>query len=149
MTVVEPTLVAYLANVPAVTNLIGGPNGHVRLYPNVAPQKNDETGYGQFPHVVYYRVSTARTRTYKGVAGTQPAVVFKACAEDYPTAKAVALAVGEALEGYVGNVPGCGLVKVQGTFLDEESDGYEEPEFADQAGVHTVELTVRVYYSGK
>lgn len=136
MTAVEPALVALLVNDPGTIAVVAN-----RLYPNVAPEG------ACFPHAVYYRVSTGRRRGYKGTVATIPSVQFDCYALDYPSAKAAALAIGQCLEGFVGNVPG-GLLRVQGTWVDEESDDYERPEHADEAGVHKCSLTVRVWFSG-
>lgn len=141
MIAIEPILVAFLANCPPVVQLIGDERG-VRLFPNVAPQG------ASYPRATYYRVSTQRRRHYKGTVGVKPTVEFDCWALDYPSAKAVALAIGGSLNDFIGNVPG-GRVRVQGTFLDDERDDYEPPENGGEAGVHKVALTVIVGYCGR
>jgi hypothetical protein len=139
MIAVEPALVAALVNNPDVVAAVGN-----RLYPNVAPEG------AAFPHVTYYRAGTTRTRTYTGTAGTKPVVQFDCWAQTYPEAKAVALAIAGALNDKVINVNarGIGLLRILGSWVEDEEDAYEAPELAEEAGVHKCGLSVRFAYSG-
>jgi hypothetical protein len=141
----EQALCDYLLGLPAVAKLVGS-----RVSPNTVPQSQPGQALDPslYPHVVFYRSATERKRGYKGVAGTKATINYTCFALDYPTVKDVAEVVAEALEGYLGQPQGA-PTPIQGLFIDDEFDGYDPPEFADQAGVHRVELVAEVSYSGK
>jgi hypothetical protein len=139
---IEPVLVAFLLDRDDVTELIGD-----RLYPQVAPQQDKDTGVGAFPHVTFYRVSTERVQTLEGTASSAPRVQFDCWSKDYPTAKRVGLAIGAALNAFKGSEP-ARAIRVQRTIVEDEQDEYEQPRQGDEAGIHRVSLTVKVYYSG-
>lgn len=109
---IESALVTLLESASAVTALVG-----MRIYPAVIPQ-----GVAQ-PSLAYWRVSTARQQLFDGPHSTAaPRYQIDAQAADYTTARQLAEAVREALNGYRGTLGG---EVVHHITLQNEQDIYD------------------------
>lgn len=126
---IESAIRQYLIAQPAVNNLIAG-----RLYPMVLPQPPT------LPAATYQRVSRSAVRDLTGVAYWVSRFQFSCWAERYADAKAVAQAIREALEDYVGTM---------GTFKILDSTTVNEIDLSQpDTGLYHVPVDVLVTHKG-
>lgn len=133
MPLLEPAIVYLLQASHCVASQVGS-----AIYPNKAPR---DSGY---PYIVYHRQGTEHVLAMDGPHGTGNVTLELECsATTYEQAKAIADSI-VALDGFAGRIYGA-LVRIQGVFLEDESDEYTPPAHADDTGVHTVNLTLNVW----
>jgi Protein of unknown function (DUF3168) len=117
MAAIEEALFAILAADGTVKGLLANPDGSVRIYPELMPE---ETPY---PALSYFRVSGARFPAYDGsILLAHPRFQFDVWANDSLSARQVAGAVRQALQGYKGTAAG---VVIAGAFIRDEHSAYE------------------------
>lgn len=109
MSLVEEALVARLAAVTAVTDLVGA-----RIYPLRAPEGVTP------PFLVYQRIAATRETAFGANPGIARArIQLTAWGPTYASAKAVATAVRQALERFRGTVLGVEFLDV---FVETDAD---------------------------
>lgn len=92
-----------------------------RVYPSRGPEKTPQ------PLIVYSIVSMVRDVTQDGLSGFCTArVQFDCLASSALVASTIAKAVAASLGGIRGEIGGTGGVQLEGTFPDNEVDGYDD-----------------------
>ncbi|MCK6475324.1 MAG: DUF3168 domain-containing protein [Phycisphaerales bacterium] len=100
----------------SITSLVGQ-----RVFPSAAPQKVPE------PLIVYTTVSGVRDVTQDGLSGFMTTrIQFDCLASSALVASNLAKAVVASLGGIRGVIGGAGGVQLEGTFPDDEVDGYND-----------------------
>lgn len=148
---IEVALVPWLKSDTGVGQLING-----RLYPQKAPERksvSDPKDAGAFPHITYYRASTAAVYSQDGVSPLESARVTLDCwALTYGEAKRLAQKVkqatgptpsGSPLSGFRGKM---GAYTVGGVFHEDERDDYTPPAHSDDVGVYRTSLDFMIWF---
>ena len=126
---IEAAIRQYLLAQAAVTDLIAR-----RLYPMILPQPPT------LPAVTYSRVSRSTVRDLTGMAYRVSRFQFSCWAEKYGDAKAVAQAVRQALEDYVGDM---------GEFRIMDSTSVNEIDLSEpDTGLYHVPVDVLITHEG-
>lgn len=108
-----------------------------RIYNKVAPQKPT------YPLIVMHRIATGRENSNDGPLDLADAVMqFNCLSKTSSQARQVAAAVRLFIDGYVGSMGGASGVEVNGAFVDDERDDYD-----DELEVHAVQLDVGIMYN--
>lgn len=125
-------LYAYLTSDPDLFALVG-----TRVYPRRAPQ--DPT----FPLIVVHRIATPRDSSNDGPDGLpMPLMQLNCVAKTTEESSKVADLVRLLLDGFQGSMGGAGGVEVNGAFVDDERDVYD-----DELRVFTTQLDVSVMHN--
>lgn len=112
----KEAITAHLKADATITTLVGQ-----RVYPGAAPQNAPE------PLIVYSMVSGVRDVTQDGLSGfVTSRVQFDCMARSSLVASNLAKAVVASLGGIRGVIGGVGGVQLEGTFPDDEVDGYND-----------------------
>jgi len=132
MATIEEAIYAHLIADSGVSALVS-----TRIYPLMIPQDI------ALPAIAYQRISGPRQTAHDGPIEIAAGRFQITCqGTSYGSAKDVANAVRQALDGYAGPVvSGAESVTVEGSFLKNEWDGYE---FAGETRV--VRLDFMIYY---
>lgn len=134
---IEIDLRDFLATRTEVTALIG--SAPARLFPVKASQKTIR------PFVTYRRASGGHNHTLMGHAGSAaPIINVTAWADDYDTAKKLAFAIRENMQGFGGHWK---TTDVRGVTCSNEEDLYDDPEDGSDKGIFSVSLDFGVSYS--
>ena len=130
---VEAAIVARLAATPAVTAIVADRVAAVGLPDKLAR-----------PNLVYQTLGTARVYSNDGPAGLARATLQVSCyADDYKSAKQLAKAVRDALNGFAGTSAG---IVVQSCLLDDERDAPQPPSSGQTFGLSGVVQVFNVAY---
>lgn len=130
---VEQAGYAILKAASGVTALVGG-SSSPRIYPNVVPQDV------ALPAIAYQRISTRRRAVHGSPASlARPRLQLTILAETYSEVKALAAAVREAMDGYMGTVGG---VEVGVALADDETD-----EFGSSNNLHVVRQDWMIWHA--
>ena len=128
---IEEALYNKLSTTSGVTTICS-----TRIYPNVIPQD------AAMPAVAYQRISTVRDMAHDGPTGMAHArFQFTCSAALYSTARSLANAIRVALDGFSGTMGGAGGVAVEASFVENDSDGYNQA-----GGEYVVRLDVRIIH---
>jgi hypothetical protein len=134
---IEIDLRTFLASRTEVTDLIG--TAPPRMFPVKLPQK------ARRPAITYRRVNGGHTHTLMGQAGSAaPIINVTAWADDYDTAKDLAFAIRDNMQGFKGPV---GTAQVRGVTCVNEEDLYDDPTDGSDAGIFNVSLDFGVSYT--
>lgn len=89
-----------------------------RVYPKHLPENTP------YPAIAYHRISTPREHSHDGPSGlAHPRFQFDLYARTYAGISELAEGVRASLDGYKGLLGG---VDVQGVFLEDDDDGYDD-----------------------
>ena len=103
------------------SKLVSDAGVSTRIYPNVVPQDI------ALPAVAYQRISTVRDMAHDGPLGiAHVRFQLTISAASYTSARAVANAIRTALDGFSGLMGGVGGVTVEASFVENDSDGYNQ-----------------------
>lgn len=113
---IDEVLVAYLSNEPGMAGLVG-----TRIYPLVIPEKK------KLPAIAYQQISAPREYTHSGQEDMVSArFQFTVQAASFPQIRATVIALRRALSGYRGPMGGASGISVEGSYLENEIDGWSE-----------------------
>ena len=128
---IEEALNIYLLATSSVTNIVS-----TRIYPNVIPQD------AAMPALAYQRISASRDMAHDGPAGmAYPRFQLTCLATTYGGAKALCNALRVALDGYRGLMGGASGVQVEGIFVENDFDGYNQ-----EGGEQVVRLDITIQH---
>lgn len=132
---IEAALQQYLLLSEDITRELGD-----RLYPQQTPQSE------QFPRGIYMASDPEQMFALTGPINMyQCQVRYEISATSYARAKRIANLIRARLLGYRGDLPG-GVWVSQGIFDGGGDDELEPPMSAEEAGIETVAVMVRVWY---
>ena len=113
---IETAITRHLTENAGLAGVLGG-----RVYPKRMPQNPT------YPTIVYHRISGAREHSHDGSSGlAHPRFQLDLWAKTHIAAKDLAEKVRAALDGYKGVMGGVGGVDVNGVFLEDDDDGYDD-----------------------
>lgn len=127
-----------LINDAAVAALV-----ETRIHPQRAPQG------GTLPYQVFRRINADHQRHMAAASGTVEVIVqLDIVSESWETAKSIANANREALDGYLGtlSISGEDLVVQEISLIREGPDVYVQPSTADDVGKHVIRQDYRVWH---
>lgn len=112
-----------------------------RLYPNQGPED------AVFPYVVYHQASRVNVKTFGGPLKLSRYSMGLDCyGSSYASAKAVAGAVCNVLDGFRGTAGSNPSIAIRGTFQEDEGDDYDPPQHGEERGPDVVRVTVDLWY---
>lgn len=113
---IEQALIKHLLANPGVTTLVKD-RVHLKKYPQ----------RGELPAIVIHKVSGPREHSHDGPSAlAHPRYQFDIYAKDAQAANDLAEKVRLALDGYKGTMGGVDGVRVDGVFLEDERDDYDD-----------------------
>ena len=127
----------YLSNQSTITAIVG--TAPPRIYPVALPEGKPR------PALLYKRVEGGHDSTLKGSGGhALGKFEFDAIADNYSDADALAEALRQVMQGFVGTF---GDTAVRAVVLEEEVDDYLGPVDGSGRGVYTITLTYAIRYT--
>ncbi len=112
-----------------------------RVYPNQAPQG------ATFPYIAYHQASRVSVKTFSGPRKLNKySMVLECWGQSYSSAKAVAGAVCDALDGLAATIGSGPSIAVLGTFQQDEEDDFSEPVHGEERGPDVVRVQVDLWY---
>lgn len=117
----HPALYAFLVADTTIAGLVANGVGKYHIYPNVLPAGVKATS------IVYQEISAPGDHHNEGPSGlARPRMQIAAWALTPPSARALAIAIKNYLDGYKGTMgSGGGAVTVKGAFFDDWRDVYD------------------------
>lgn len=113
---IEAAITKHLTEAAGLAGVLGG-----RVYPKHLPQNPT------YPAIAYHRISGPREHSHDGSSGlAHPRFQLDLFARTHVAAKDLAEKVRLALDGYKGVMGGVGGVDVNGAFLEDDDDGYDD-----------------------
>lgn len=132
---VEEALVNLLLSSPAVTAAVAS-----RIYPQQAEQG------AAYPHIIYSMADRLQEMTLTGPINLNAgSLALEIVSRSYRTAKNLAKTLRTLLNGYRGDLES-GAVTILGVFDNAEDDGAESPQFADEFGLHRVDMNLSIHF---
>ena len=113
---IEAAITKHLTENAGVASVAAG-----RVYPKHLPQNPT------YPAIVYHRISGPREHSHDGSSGlAHPRFQFDLYAASHVACKDLAEKLRLALDAFKGTMGGAGGVDVNGVFLEDDDDGYDD-----------------------